>query len=155
MMAIVGLSFCNDVARSKPQGSTLLRIKFDDKEKVSEHVRDRNLLLSAVIKKVFFSAIFRNTFFIPAERQGIALLNKELSLIKNKSFDRLLSNGKRQEMLTFFESRFNRYPKSTQYALEFMQNLDYSRTQKTAFTTLADELDQLFFGGRIHLNEQD
>ena len=80
------------------------------------------------IEVYFLAPMFRKVIehynipiFIPTERTGINLFHKELSLIKNKTFDSLLTNGKSQALLKFFNTRFNKYPKPIKDALETTQ----------------------------------
>lgn len=93
------------------------------------------------------------TIFITAERTGIALFQKELSVIKNKVFDSLLTNGKAQEMIDFVGKRFNKYPRPIKDALETAQNLDAYHKQKSEFYYIADELESEFLQGEISVSE--
>ncbi|MEZ4952337.1 MAG: AAA family ATPase [Saprospiraceae bacterium] len=95
----------------------------------------------------------KSAVFIPTERTGINLFHKELSLIKNKTFDSLLSNGKSQELLSFFNTRFNKYPKPIKDALETAQNLDAIQKQKSEYAYLADEMEANFMGGKVQMND--
>ncbi|MEM8524527.1 MAG: AAA family ATPase [Bacteroidota bacterium] len=133
---------------SKESKSFLLKISFK-----SDDANNNENTFKLFLPHILSQCLNYSIFFIPAERQGINLFNKELSLIKNQAFNNLLSNGKREEMLNFFTNRFNRYPKSIQNALNFTQNLDFTRTQKSPFAYLSDELDQLL-QGKLSINEQ-
>jgi predicted ATP-dependent endonuclease of OLD family len=93
------------------------------------------------------------TIFITAERTGIALFHKELSVIKNKIFDSLLTNGKAQEMIEFVGKRFNKYPRPIKDALETAQNLDAFQKQKSEADYLADKLEKEFLQGEISITE--
>ena len=102
------------------------------------------------IEKLFL----KNMFLIPAERQGINLFHKELSLIKNKTFDSLLQNGSRKKLLDFLQTRFNRYPIPIKDSLEFNQNLDSIKKEKSEFAYLADELEMSFLQGNVQIDDE-
>lgn len=98
--------------------------------------------------------IFNKSFIIPAERQGINLFHKELSLIKNKTFDNLLQNGSREKLFNFLQTRFNKYALPIKDSLEFNQNLDAIKTNKGEYSFLADELDKNFLQGNIKIDDE-
>lgn len=139
------------ISISKQKGSYALNIQLTNVD--SAKYEEAKSIITNMLVYVLAPITGKNIFFIPAERQGINLFSKELSLLKNRTFDKLLSNGKREEMLSFLSSRFNRYPKSIQDGLAFIQNLDFIRTQKSDFAYLADELDQMM-NGQILINDQ-
>ena len=116
--------------------------------------QDIDGILSEILKSYIGSAFQRNAHLIPAERQGINLFNKELSLIKNKTFDKLLTNGSKDELLKFLQTRFNKYPRPIQDSLEDAQNLDTLKNTTSEFAYLADELDNLFLDGKIIINKE-
>ena len=94
------------------------------------------------------------TVIFPSVREGINLFNKELSVIKNKTFDTLLSRSEAQDLSRFLASRFNKYPKAIRNSLSMAQNLDAHRTQTSDFAHLADELENLFLQGKISVNTE-
>ncbi|MEO0041747.1 MAG: hypothetical protein RL329_1195 [Bacteroidota bacterium] len=88
-------------------------------------------------------------YIFPSVREGIQVFGKELSIIKNKTFDLLLaskSNARSQQsaLLKFLTARFNKYPLSIQKSIEQSLNLDSIRTQTSEFGSLADHLEKGF-----------
>lgn len=106
------------------------------------------------ILESFFIENLPTTIIIPAERKGINLFQKELSIIKNRVFDAALGNWKSRDLIDFFATRFNKYPKPIKDALETAQNLDSIQKQHSEFAWLADELEKSFLDGKISLNDQ-
>lgn len=98
--------------------------------------------------------ILNKSFLIPAERQGINLFHKELSLIKNKAFDELLVNGTNDDLLRFLRTRFNRYSKPIKDALDTTQNLDVIQKQKSEFAYLGEALEKTFLKGEIFITDE-
>lgn len=103
-------------------------------------------------RRIILKLIFNNTYIFPSLREGIVLFNKELSIIKNKTFDKLLgaTNGE-FEMWSSLAKRFNRYPKPIKDSLEFAQNLDVYKKEKSEFAYLADELENTLLQGKIDI----
>lgn len=106
------------------------------------------------IRSVGLRTLLNRTIIFPSVREGINLFNKELSVIKNKTFDALLSRNEAQELSNFLASRFNKYPKAIRNSLSMAQNLDAQRTQTSEFAHLADELENLFLQGKISVNTE-
>lgn len=96
-----------------------------------------------------------NTYIAPAERSAVNIFSKELSLIKNRLFDRLLkSNSKVNEMLDLLRSRVNRYPRPIRDNLEIVEDLANLKKNKSKFGFLADELEQDILKGKITVSAE-
>ena len=106
------------------------------------------------LRQIALKILLNKTVIFPSVREGINLFNKELSVIKNKTFDTLLSRNETQDLSRFLASRFNKYPKAIRNSLSMAQNLDAQRTQTSDFAHLADELENLFLQGKISVNTE-
>jgi ABC-type Mn2+/Zn2+ transport system ATPase subunit len=102
--------------------------------------------------KKFFQG---NTYIAPAERSAVNIFSKELSLTKNRLFDRLLkSNGRTNEMLDLLKSRVNRYPKPIRDNLGIAEDLANLSKSKSQFGFLADELEKQILKGKINISPE-
>lgn len=106
------------------------------------------------IRIIGLRTLLNKTVIFPSVREGINLFNKELSVIKNKTFDALLSHNEAQGLSSFLSSRFNKYPKAIRNSLSMAQNLDAQRANTSEFSHLADELENLFLQGKISVNTE-
>ncbi len=106
------------------------------------------------IRSIGLKVLLKRTIIFPSVREGINLFNKELSVIKNKTFDTLLSRSEAQNLSQFLSSRFNKYPKAIRNSLSMAQNLDAQRANTSEFSHLADELENLFLQGKISVNTE-
>jgi predicted ATPase len=99
----------------------------------------------------FIEEVMNNQVFFPAEREGIVLFSKELTVLKNKAFDSLLENGSNQKMLDFLETRYNKYPFPIKDSLETVQNLDAIQKNASEFEFLAELLEKEFLNGKVQI----
>jgi predicted ATPase len=109
--------------------------------------------------KGFQSIGEQKIYIFPSVREGIQVFGKELSIIKNKTFDLLLSsnaNARSQHsaLLKFLTARFNKYPLAIQKSIEQSLNLDAIRTQRSEFGYLADLLEKSFLQGNVQINTE-
>ncbi len=135
----------------------LVKKKKNDKFVYFESNGSNWSLYDTILESVRLAALkilLNKTVIFPSVREGINLFNKELSVIKNKTFDALLSRNEAQELSNFLASRFNKYPKAIRNSLSMAQNLDAQRTQTSEFAHLADELENLFLQGKITVNTE-
>ena len=106
------------------------------------------------LREIGLEILLNKTVIFPSVREGINLFNKELSVIKNKTFDALLSRSETQDLSNFLSSRFNKYPRAIRNSLSMAQNLDAQRVNTSEFSYLADELENLFLQGKISVNTE-
>ncbi len=118
-------------------------------------VNDNNRgFISDTNRRIALKLALNPTYIFPSLREGIVVFNKELSIIKNKTFDKLLdSRDNNTEMWSSLARRFNRYPKPIKDSLEFAQNLDAYKSEKSEFAYLADELEKTLLQGKIKIGD--
>ena len=114
------------------------------------------ILKEPLSPREFAKKIFNgNTYIAPEERSAVNIFSKELSLTKNRLFDRLLkSNGRTNEMLDLLKSRINRYPKPIRDNLEIAEDLANLSKSKSQFGFLADELEKQILKGKINISPE-
>lgn len=131
--------------------------KGDSKLTFTNLITEKANLQEALIfslREIALFVLLNKTVIFPSVREGINLFNKELSVIKNKTFDALLSRSEAQNLSQFLSSRFNKYPKAIRNSLSMAQNLDAQRVNTSEFSYLADELENLFLQGKISVNTE-
>ena len=139
-----------NISGKKEKGDSF--INFTLKGEIAEWSLEDAILES--IRSVALRTLLKRTLIFPSVREGINLFNKELSVIKNKTFDALLSHNEAQGLSSFLSSRFNKYPKAIRNSLSMAQNLDAQRVNTSEFSYLADELENLFLQGKISVNTE-
>lgn len=137
---------------SKKKGSDFVTV--DEENLRMEYLYTVNYEIILFLVRLIKSNFLSKSYLIPAERQGINLFHKELSLIKNKVFDKLLSNGASQELFSFLQTRFNQYSKPIKDALEINQNLDVLQKETSEFIHLAKELEKSFLKGNVFISAE-
>ncbi len=112
-----------------------------------------NMLVYNELRRITLRQVLPTAVIIPAERTGINLFHKELSIIKNKVFDSFLTNGNQYEMYEFLKTRFNRYSFPIQEALHTAQNLDAIQKKQSDFRHLAKLLEEDFLQSELRVSE--
>jgi hypothetical protein len=136
----------------KEKGSSIMTFKKEGAK--SQEEIDLSSKLRETNRKIALQLTLNPTYIFPSLREGIVVFNKELSIIKNKAFDKLLdSRDTNAEMWSSLARRFNRYPKPVKDSLEFAQNLDAYKSEKSKFAYLADELENTFLQGKIKIGD--
>ncbi len=109
---------------------------------------------NSVAEYVITHLIFHNrTFIFTAERSGINVFSKELSLIKGRLLSSLLKNGKNQALTDLLKDRINRYSEPIQDELETSERYDILQKGTSVFNYLANELETAFLNGRVHASQ--
>jgi predicted ATPase len=93
------------------------------------------------------------SYLFTAERSGINVFSKELSLIKGRLLSGLLKNGKNQALTDLLKDRINRYSEPIQDELEISERYDILQKKISLFNYLADELEKTFLNGRVYASE--
>ncbi len=140
------------ISISKEKGNALINYKSSDTAN-NEYLFIKVRLTN---QDILFELLFNKskTYIFPSLREGIVLFNKELSIIKNKTFDKILENRNGDaEIWSSLSKRFNRYPKPVKDSLEFARNLDVYKREESHFAYLADELEDTFLDGKIQIGE--
>lgn len=121
--------------------------------------KSMDTFLIRTLRQIALDILLSKIIFIPAERKGISLFQKELLLIKNrtinllyKSLEKRYEDKELDDFLGFLNKRLLKYSKPVRAFLEKIQEqLDY-KNKTTPFSFLADELEQCFFDGQISIN---
>lgn len=92
-----------------------------------------------------------NPQIFTSERSAINIFSKELSLTKNKLFDKILKSND-TDLLELARTRVNRYPKPIIDSLEIAEDLLNLSKNKSEFAYLAEELEKIM-GGKVAVSE--
>lgn len=103
-----------------------------------------------LVANILFS---KRSLIFTAERSGINVFSKELSLTKGRLLSRLLKNPKNQLITDLLTDRINRYSEPIQAELETAERYDILQKHTSTFNYLADELEKTFLKGRVHASD--
>ena len=146
------VSFSSDSYTFKKTGnSTIIKYEVSTKYWLVDRKPYEAVFKQALVD--FFAYYLSNsTFIIPAERQGINIFSRELSLVKNEVVDSLLKARNKNALLELMEKKINRYPSPIHDSLTIVENYKFIRKQESEFAYLADELETLILDGKINLS---
>jgi hypothetical protein len=115
---------------------------------------DEEDIIEYIINRIFNSILTKNTFIIPAERQGISIFATELTLDKNRYLSQLLKSSRSHsdELLDFSRENINRYATPIREVLDLVADLDSYSTFDSPYSDLADELESQILKGSIAIN---
>lgn len=153
---------------NKNKGSMILSIsevalKIITENKIKDNkdpIVDIAFFFEKIIRQLFFKR-----FFIPAERAGISIFNKELNVIESTYKDivnyKNITDYKKTEITSKFkfnieklkESRSFRYRQSVIGYISFIENLDATRNKKGQYGKLADELENTILKGKVFIDD--
>ncbi len=105
---------------------------------------------------VCFKALFNNTFIMSAERQGINLFTRDLTLYKTKIYDILtkLEIDTSSKLLGKLEENVGRYSKPVTDHIDFIAGLSSKNGQKTDFYDLVIDFEKEIMDGHIAVSEE-
>ena len=100
--------------------------------------------------------LFNDTFIIPAERQGINLFTRDLTLYKTKIYDILtkLEIDTSSKLLGKLQENVGRYSKSVTDHIDFIAGLSSKNGQKTDFYDLVIDFEKEIMDGHIAVSEE-
>jgi len=112
--------------------------------------------MRSVLSDISFQILFNNTFIIPAERQGINLFTRDLTLYKTKIYDILtqLNIDKSTKLLGKLQENVGRYSKPVTDHIDFIAGLSSTNGHKTAFYDLVIDFEKEAIDGHIAVSEQ-
>lgn len=105
-----------------------------------------------IVTQLIDSIFNFRAYIAPAERSAINIFSRELSLRKNQLLNLLLKNRNSNEIFDLLSSRVNRYPQPIRDNLEMAEDLATLNKRTSEFGDLADELEQCFLKGKIHIS---
>jgi len=101
-------------------------------------------------------ALFNETFIIPAERQGINLFTKDLTLYKTKIYDILTQSDfdTSSKLLGKLQENVNKYSKPITDHIDFIAGLSSNNGHKTDFYDLVIEFEKDVIDGHIAVSQE-
>jgi|GEM_PF-1708718 len=118
----------------------------------------RNFIIDTV-QKTLLENLFKYLIaaqFAPAERIGIAVFGKDISLNKAKYFDDIIINTSidRTKFLTTLSQQFNQYPFPIREAIRSQESSTNLKNQISDFADLGLEIEEKILNGRVELNNE-
>lgn len=104
---------------------------------------------------IYLDILIRPTTKIfTAERAGINLFSKELSITKSRLFSTIIQSSNGKNLLELLAQRLDRYPLPIRDNLRDSENHDARRKRIGDFAHLANELEAEFLNGKITVTEE-
>jgi len=142
-----------DFLVSKEINDNMLTVQTD---KIYEDLVSLEDIMQDILFHASFRMLFNNTFIIPAERQGINLFTRDLTLYKTKIYDILtqLNIDKSTKLLGKLQENIGRYSKPVTDHIDFIAGLSSTNGHKTAFYDLVIDFEKEAIDGHIAVSEQ-
>lgn len=121
----------------------------------SEHDKGTEYVAEEVFKVIIDSIVNFSAYVAPFERSAISTFNKELSLTRNRIFDRLLKADKyTDELIELLNRRVNRYPQPIRDSLTIVADISVLKKNTCEFNFLSEELERMLLKGKMIISEE-
>ena len=120
-----------------------------------EHDKGTEYIAEEVFKIIIDSIVNFSAYVAPFERSAISTFNKELSLTRNRIFDKLLKADKyTDELIELLNRRVNRYPQPIRDSLTIVADISVLKKNPCEFNFLSEELERMILKGKMIISEE-
>ena len=114
-----------------------------------------DLLERFVISMLWRYFFIKKTFMFPAERIAFNIFSKELSVNRFKFADEISSLENAEDIYSLAKRRVSRYPMPIRDLLEISEDLKNFEKNKSEYSFLADEIEELLLKGKLSISDEE